>query len=606
MALQALYAEKLQEKVTESMNCGIAQFNCQQYEQAAVSFGSALSESIKYRSSIADVVGIEDYLAATQLKMKQLEAARKTATSMIQKAKTDARGYLRVAQAERLDGKEDDALRWYKHGLKNASPNDSLRTQLQTLFDKTLLRIQMVGRPESTADPVKVLPMDALELICSFLLFREVVAVLRVSKMWQSAFTAVESNWRILDFSYASSKTSGVSVESLRSCLRKCRRPPSTFNTGNLSAPALAYLKKLLPSWTDLEHFEARTSDVSVLGLSWWRFSKLKVLTFMSDRNGALPVKSEWVFDILLRCCSLEKAVFCEMTDSLEFSLRHMLEVHETLKDKMLWPKTISRLRYLTIHGRLSGGKTPSRLRDFPTDFLARFPYLEQLTLTGINFEQTVWSDSLDLSGLQHLQSVDLSHSRLRVAPLLPGTIRHIKFDELDLIDWTSAPRPAAKIVPLLNLQSFSAIKTRVHFSPLWYWVLISEGGVETALESLDLYDARMEINDLWTLFRKGLFARLKHLRLKDPRLSDDLQHMFLQYCPNLETLELTAAYITAVFISVLIRAKESKLRKVILISCHNVSPDIVGWAKTQGVEVHWRNSEDDLKKGTKRVRDVT
>ena len=91
---------------------------------------------------------------------------------------------------------------------------------------------------------------------------------------------------------------------------------------------------------------------------------------------------------------------------------------------------------------------------------------------------------------------------------------------------------------------------------------------------------------------RSGGLREVTYLRIWDEFLFDSQVDDFVGNCRKLETIELCAPRITGVFIVGLLTAPESRVKRLVLKDCTNVSPDTYAWARERGVTVERTTTE--------------
>ncbi|MCJ1327396.1 hypothetical protein MMC10_004065 [Thelotrema lepadinum] len=114
-------------------------------------------------------ISVLDNRAATYMKLKEFPKALKDARSMINREKAMASGYLRAGQVLQRMDENDKAQGIYEYGLKNVSVGDSklLRGVLEDLRAKCA--------PAKAMDVLMELPVELIEMILSYLSFRNIV-----------------------------------------------------------------------------------------------------------------------------------------------------------------------------------------------------------------------------------------------------------------------------------------------------------------------------------------------------------------------------------------------------------------------------------------------
>ena len=107
----------------------------------------------------------------------------------------------------------------------------------------------------------------------------------------------------------------------------------------------------------------------------------------------------------------------------------------------------------------------------------------------------------------------------------------------------------------------------------------------------LDISESAFTINWLVGLLEHGKARKIKHLRLANPSIDDDLLEVMTKHCPHLEVLHLVDSKVTGVFVKGLVDALGSQLKRISLEGLEpKVSFDAVKWAQEKGVTMMWRN----------------
>jgi hypothetical protein len=74
--------------------------------------------------------------------------------------------------------------------------------------------------------------------------------------------------------------------------------------------------------------------------------------------------------------------------------------------------------------------------------------------------------------------------------------------------------------------------------------------------------------------------------------LCDEHVDVLVEQCQKLETVELSSPNITGVFIVGLLTTPQSRVERLSLRDCTNVSPDTYNWAKQRGIAIERTTSE--------------
>ena len=197
---------------------------------------------------------------------------------------------------------------------------------------------------------------------------------------------------------------------------------------------------------------------------------------------------------------------------------------------------------------------------------------------------------------MEQLQTLTLNKCFLTNL-LLPPSLRHLEmtmcifvYQEVPIHSMPTTSFPALDNLETLNiLDSKRMAGERVPYPPFLRHAITK--GRQGGLSSFSFSIENALAEDFVTMMTSPWFRGLTNLRIGDRRtIKDQQSQVLLDNCPNLETLQLEAASITGVFLSDLIRAESSKLRKITLSTCNQVSRDIVPWARERGVEIEFVN----------------
>ncbi|KAL1848762.1 hypothetical protein Plec18170_007773 [Paecilomyces lecythidis] len=218
------------------------------------------------RMKLPDAIGILDNRAATYCKLGNFDLALRDAKQMIKTDKSDERvgaasdiciastndlqGYLRAGKILILNKKPDKALEMYAYGLKTLVPDHPRRHLLQHLHDK------LGGKMASQfQDPFDRLPLELAVMVLKQFDFRQIVALLRVSKKWERFLTSLRELWMCVDLSRARKKVTSAAV---RSYIRRSRGMLTHVVLDNLSLPSVEKTLEFVSRCPRLEHLDAR------------------------------------------------------------------------------------------------------------------------------------------------------------------------------------------------------------------------------------------------------------------------------------------------------------------------------------------------------------
>lgn len=206
-------------------------------------------------------------------------------------------------------------------------------------------------------------------------------------------------------------------------------------------------------------------------------------------------------------------------------------------------------------------------------------------------------TQSIDFSGLLHLQSLDLSRMRMGFFPKLPSSLQTLKLtncyiggDHLQTLDTILTS-------DLINLTRLYIRGLHSIFPPALRALLESNKGNHTELNLHDFNFGVMAVSSTITLSH---LPRIVALDLGCCHVTDSIVTELLAKIPYLETLNLESTEVTGVGVKALVLgSSEGKLKKLFLNGCRDVSSDAVEWARGKGVQVDCYFS-DPVMKGKK------
>ncbi|KAF3934224.1 hypothetical protein ABW20_dc0108972 [Dactylellina cionopaga] len=179
-----------------------------------------LTEAINMQPAI--LMALLDNRAALYDKTDQLKMALKDAKTMMNHEKTNPKGYLRAGRILHRMDKASLAVDIYKLGLKHVEPSDPQLPRLKEILEKALDKQNraMKAAIKKIYDPMQVLPLELIEMILDYLSFRNIVAMQRVSKTWQTVISSNARFWATLDFSRARKP---ITRAALKNCINKSK-----------------------------------------------------------------------------------------------------------------------------------------------------------------------------------------------------------------------------------------------------------------------------------------------------------------------------------------------------------------------------------------------
>ena len=239
-------------------------------------------------------------------------------------------------------------------------------------------------------------------------------------------------------------------------------------------------------------------------------------------------------------------------------------------------------------------------------------PRISKLSLEG--FVNRGTSEPLDLQHLKELENLRL-HCCTIANMLLPAQLKHLdikacKFVHLEprLAGDPLSPNVYPPLDNLETLQILASHHTGVlpcgAIPPAWpaFMRLAAWKSKPGKLTSLAVSQNASLPNGLMPTDKIPWSLSVKSLVVNGP-ITDEDSLAVRTSCPDLETLYISDAAITGVFVSDLIEAQGSKLRTVTAKNCTKMSRDIVPWAKERGVVVNYISPQESV--GARRVREL-
>ncbi|EXJ54320.1 hypothetical protein A1O7_09658 [Cladophialophora yegresii CBS 114405] len=550
------------------------------YAEAIKSINTALkSPATKTNTEPRHLISVYDYRHAAYVRQGDRDLALQDAKSMIRLDRTDVRGYLRCSAVARFKGNMTAALQYLEHGLKNcAEPGDldTLRSETRVVRDQLSAEL-VLSRPR---DPVTTLPFEVVEMIMSYLDYRQHVRMLRVSKSWKRMLSVLPPLIDTVSFEGAKSN---ITAKMLLVALRRLVTP-KTFKISGLTSGASDILQHRL--WRD-----KLIESLHVLQISDQN-NPFRIFSFGSVRMRRIAIDSptrcsvEIVDQILRRCTALEYARFTICVDASQLQCKlsssTLLELDLNCRTKR------AGLLGLTID----------------------LPQVRTLYLRG--FDDAPWGGDLDLRHCQYLTALSLYHCAVRDL-FLPSTITHLRMESCELQTsrnlWPFAG-PQPELPALDNLETLdmldSAPRTNIEMP---FLPLISQASAKTKpgkLTSLGLTYKDDSAHYLEALMLSEWFAGLKALHIDSQNIVDRHSQLFVTACPELERIHIRGAQITGVFIVDLVAVPKSKLRAVTVEDCPKVSRDIIQFGEQRGVHVKFiASAENSSRSSGRRVREV-
>ncbi|OBW67937.1 MAG: Uncharacterized protein AUREO_019830 [Aureobasidium pullulans] len=539
-----------------------------------------LDLAIKHEPSPS--VKLLDTRAAVHEKLGDHKLALKDARTCIRMFEKDPTGYLRAGKVLQIMQKTDVALSIYKHGISKKVNNIEL---LQKMHDKLLLSLA----PDKAADPFAQLPIEIVEMILSYLNFRQIVYCTRVSKQWKIFIDSLPGLWMNLDFSEAkkpvrsaflshcinTSRRKVISatlkhVKDMEKVIKALARSCPEFNSlrivdGGLQGESLMHnlqsatkLKKLtlgasavISSMTlpglllgceNLEEFECRAIIPGSLNIHWkGEFPKLRRLKLI--RNFQSPNRSMHILRI---------STLLALTPNLQsLSLNDWATPYDILSLK----EPLKQLIELDMTSAVSSGPVPFPFRDLP----------QTLRVLRLDLDRT-------LSSVVMLSPKDFFLPNLEELVCCSTDMASLLLSDPELI--AKYPDPADnRFLKHANLSRLHTLHVQC------------TGGAQPVTSLLAL--ARLE--------------RLRSLRLThNSNINDDVAKHIATTMKQLQDIDLSSTMITGASVRALVDGLKLTLRTLKFVNVWHCSPDAPEWAREQGVRVQYSQNADIKPKGRK------
>ncbi|KIW30764.1 uncharacterized protein PV07_02466 [Cladophialophora immunda] len=498
------------------------------------------------------VIHVLEHRVAVYLRMNLLDQALKDAKAMIRLDPTDARGYIRSGITECRKNNKAAAMRFFEYGLKKVPNSDANHVLLVKEMKKTAEQIRTEIVLSQAKDPLSALPLEVVELVLSFLDYRSIIRLLRVSRSWNKIVSNADP---VISTLYFPSSAKQISPKLLSAAIKRCRTL-KTVKLPQLPGPTAQYLVRALERdkrFSELQDFEWRDVQNYPAVLSVGQFD-LRVIIVESSRT---LIPHEWAYDVLRNYRSLEVGKFQYMSTSsgAEVSV-----------------KSSSLREYELRCGRYSS---------LCSDRISfEFPELRTLSYKGIRYASLPpLSRTLDLSQMTKLRSLDLVDAELHSINLPPS------LKQLKLASCRFVAQPCDPALPYPTLNELEELRVDdCDFFPTFVLYSIQKTQPGKLLK-FSVTANEQVAQHLTSIMSMPWFRSLKSLRIANANFISLDDFSYIKSCPALEELCLEQAENIGAFVSDLIR-EAAQLRKVTLRDCFNVARDIIAWAKARGVEV--------------------
>ncbi|KAF7190983.1 F-box/TPR repeat protein pof3 [Pseudocercospora fuligena] len=556
--------------VTELQTQGRRAYKDGAYSKALQYFDRALGRQ--------QTVQLYDYRASTYEKLLNFQSALQDAKKAIQTGGEDPTGYLRAGRVLVKMQKPKVALEIYAHGLKKVRHVGQGYEQLKKMHDE----LQGQLAPRNSIDPLTVLPRELATAVLEYLNFRQRIAICRVSKGWQKFIRSEPILWQHLDFSKARARVPARFVS-------------TAINTGKSKVTAATLNKhfdfdkvlKALARHCPLERLTLMETGLQSRNLveDLEKASKLKELRILKGTD----ISEVTLRAVVQQCKSTIEVLQCHYTKMFQFS--HWASIQLPL------------LRSLDI----AAGTLPQLSLGFK-EFISDMPLLEHLRL---------WS--ADPSPYEHggiFLLLDLREST---------KLQHVEIH----IGWAGARQ--LLLPPSVRVLRIST--DRNHRSGFWPDSVIAPDSANQLrlvdLPRLEEFHLDVPSTGLPYIFGQlsaqpepsGMSppqSKLRALSIKNPEIdpaagyslfterTKDLESLSMTYCiplddariyyifkdfKQLRSLDVSGTKITGAGVKDVVSL--GHVKELILNDCHYLGRDAVDWARSQGVKVEYRTSND-------------
>ncbi|KAH7138405.1 F-box/TPR repeat-containing protein pof3 [Dendryphion nanum] len=555
----------------EYQELGCQYYKQKEYEKAKKAFSLAINVDSPLSLTLLD------QRAATHEKLGDLNAALKDSREMIKGFKTDVKGYLRTADILQKIGKPEKALDIYQYGKKNVTSTNKHFMLLQQLHDQLTRKLS----PPTAVDPFVVLPAELIDMVISYLNFKNMVRCLQVSKGWKDYLTRRPSLWTQLDFSLARKE---VSRAFIREAVKRAQVAVTSVKYHRFKhIDIMRNLASACKQLTSIEIISAPVMGESIIHMA----NEAKNLKKLILHN---EISLDAVTQVLHRRPTLEHAEF--------FSIG-------SLTVSPAWATPHPNLRILTLNGSYNW------MVELRIDaLLLQTPALKQLTLSGWN-DRGLGNVEFDKTELTHLV---LDNVLVDTFPSLPPTLTHLTLNSSSSIhSWGNAFHSSLPYLTHLSLVGLNNptpefFKTFLDLQPtnLGETTIAIEN--PTPLQSLHLRDIPYDeyFPGFKLLTHPNTSSRLITPALHTLELTgiadlgDDQVENLVEHGLKASTVNLSKTMITGAAIKLLV--DKLPLKTLTVDYCQKItSRDAVDYAQARGVAVSAKMG-DELR-GGRRVR---
>ncbi|KAL2830097.1 hypothetical protein BJY01DRAFT_261042 [Aspergillus pseudoustus] len=517
-----------------------------------------------------DALSVLDNRAATYTKLLQYDQALKDSRQMIKHDKQDERGYLRCAKALLLDGKPEKALEVYAYALKSLPKDRSRRRVVEAMHQKLQDKLR-----SKCYDPFTVFPYEIARMVVEDFDFRELVAILRVSKGWDRFLSSMRDLWMRLDFSRARSK---IHWSSVLSYIRRSKAMLTQAVVTNLTKASIRKVLEYISRCPNLQHLEI-----------------------------LCPFGSECVYELFKGCKQLKFFLISAETPIPQSTLTKLLsslpnlehiEIHKATKSReadVQWPPSLSKLQSITL------GTTESSITEnyLPALYIPRMTITEPPTpfvlsnLTELRLHSNPqifvpYPPSFNPADFPRLQKLDMSGIYVGGEFALPSSLQFLRIQGGAAIEALPFALLDDKPLHLPNLETlvFSDVPWVTHVTLMAF---MAQAKAPMRVLHVDSC-LRITATTLVTLLREYVL-QLETLNVAHLMGVDDTTIYFLiERLTALKVLNLSYTDITGVTLKMLVDAHETDAKAhvecVYVKGCEGISSDAIDYGRARGLAI--------------------
>ncbi|RDW61227.1 Leucine Rich Repeat domain protein [Aspergillus mulundensis] len=533
---------------------------------------SAFTEALKCPD--VDALSVLDNRAATYTKLVRYDQALKDARLMIKRDKQDERGYLRCAKALLLDGKPEKALEVYAYALKTLPKDNSRRQVVEQMHTK--LHEKLVSK---CYDPFSVFPLEIARMVVDHYDFRQIVAILRVSKGWDRFLSSLPDLFMRIDFTGARSK---IHWSSVLAYIRRSKAMLTHAIVTNVTKASIHRSLEYISRCPNLQHLEILSPSSPEAIHDLFKGSKnLKTLLVSSQTT-------------------IPQATLTKLLSTLPRLER--IEIHSASKSRTAdtnWPPSLPNLQSITLGTTESGvieNYVPALYIPRLIDPSMPLPIsnLSELRLHSDPQIFVPYPPSFNPADFPHLKKLDISGLYIGGSFGLPSTLEFLRIRggaALEALPFATVdensedPQPQSLDLPNLTTLIFSDVP--------WVTHLTLQAFVTEAKVPLDV----LHVDSCFRITAASLFPILRagsHLHTLNVAhimgIEDSTVAVFVDALKTLKVLNLSFTEITGVTIKALVDTQtaddKASVECVYVRGCERVSSDAIEYGRSHGLVV--------------------